>query len=300
MEPLEDRVLFDAVPDAIDIIDTTNVDDLVVETPESIAHVVSNQSVSANSRHEIVFIDGSIEGVDRLLADLLLEKSEHSLELHLLDTDSDGVQQIAEIMASRSDVDAIHILSHGSQGELRLGTATLSIESMTGEYADALATINAALSEDADLLLYGCRFGEGVAGASAAALLSDLTGADVGASTDDTGIESRGGDWDLERTIGELESAVIVSADLQTQWNVLLATPVLDLDASNTATGADFEATFIEGGSPIAIADTDTLVTDVDDTNIESAVASITNSQTGDVLSALDGDVSCPLGSSRA
>ena len=161
----------------------------------------------------------------QLLADLLLEKSEHALELHVLDSHTDGVEQIAEILASRSNVDAIHILSHGSQAELRLGNASLSVDSMAGQYADELATIGSSLSDNADLLIYGCRFGEGTAGATAASLLAELTGADVGASMDDTGTASRGGDWELERTVGQLESQVIVSADLQAGWNVLLATP---------------------------------------------------------------------------
>ena len=61
--------------------------------------------------------------------------------------------------------------------------------------------------------------------------------------------------------------------------------PVLDLDANDTATtGADYETTFTEGGSPIAIADVDTAITDVDDANIESAVITLTNKQTGDAL----------------
>ena len=73
--------------------------------------------------------------------------------------------------------------------------------------------------------------------------------------------------------------------------------PVLDLDANDsTTTGADYETTFTEGGSPIAIADLDTSLTDVDDANIESAVITLTNKQTGDALSALDTNPAWPAG----
>ena len=69
------------------------------------------------------------------------------------------------------------------------------------------------------------------------------------------------------------------------------------MDANDTtATGTNYTATLTEGGSPIAIADVDTSVIDVDDTNIESALITLTNPQTGDALSALDSDVSWPAG----
>ena len=73
--------------------------------------------------------------------------------------------------------------------------------------------------------------------------------------------------------------------------------PVLDLDVSNnTAANADYAGIFTENGGAVAIADADSLITDADDTNIESALITLTNPQTGDVLSALDGDAAWPAG----
>ena len=40
---------------------------------------------------------------------------------------------------------------------------------------------------DADLLIYGCNFGQGEAGQEAMETLAELTGADIAASTDRTG-----------------------------------------------------------------------------------------------------------------
>ena len=73
MELLEDRVLFDAVPDAIDIVDTAEVDNLTTKASESMEHTASDHSSSADGRHEIVFIDGSVDDIDKLLADLMLD-----------------------------------------------------------------------------------------------------------------------------------------------------------------------------------------------------------------------------------
>ena len=47
--------------------------------------------------------------------------------------------------------------------------------SMQGTYADELATIKSHLSENADILIYGCNFGEGEEGEAAADLLASLT-----------------------------------------------------------------------------------------------------------------------------
>src|SRR5690242_18962376 len=105
----------------------------------------------------------------------------------MLDPTRDGVEQIAESLTGRSGKDAVHLISHGSSGELQLGAGRLTAWSMSGEYADELATIREALSDQAALLVYGCDFAEGRDGQEAAALLSQLTGADVAASTDATG-----------------------------------------------------------------------------------------------------------------
>ncbi len=59
--------------------------------------------------------------------------------------------------------------------------------------------------------------------------------------------------------------------------------PFLDLDGSASGTG--YATSFTLGGSSVAIADTDRLITDVDNTNIASATVILTNAKTGDVLS---------------
>ena len=61
--------------------------------------------------------------------------------------------------------------------------------------------------------------------------------------------------------------------------------PVLDLDLNNsTTTGANYLTGFTEGGSPVAIADTDILIVDPDNPNLASASITLTNPQTDDVL----------------
>jgi hypothetical protein len=63
--------------------------------------------------------------------------------------------------------------------------------------------------------------------------------------------------------------------------------PVLDLDSNNssTATGANYSASHTPGGPATAVADADAGITDVDDTNMESATIVLTNAKSGDTLS---------------
>ncbi|MBQ4783340.1 DUF4347 domain-containing protein, partial [Pectobacterium versatile] len=71
----------------------------------------------------------------------------------------------------------------------------LTLDSKTADARAAdLATLGAALTESGDLLLYGCEVAQS-SGQSFVSLLAQITGADIAASNDTTGL---GGDWDLE------------------------------------------------------------------------------------------------------
>ncbi len=161
-------------------------------------------------RKEIVFIDAAIEDIGGLIADL-----DSSVEIYILDQTTDGVEQIASIVAGMDDLDAIHILSHGGSGFLSLGSAKLTEGSITGEHVNALLTIGNSLTEDGDILIYGCNFGEGDDGLDAARKLAEITGADIAASDDLTGHESLNGDWDLEIEEGEIQTSEVSAEDWQ-------------------------------------------------------------------------------------
>ncbi len=175
------------------------------------------------ARQEIVFVSPSVRDYEELL-----DGMSSNVEVVMLDPARDGVEQMAAVLAGRSGFDAIHIISHGAQAELTLGTARLTLESMNDVYADHLAAIGQALSEQADLLIYGCNFGDGDLGRQAASRLAELTEADVAASTDNTGHADLGGDWDLEHREGNIDTAVVLSDRATDKWMGLLAENILE------------------------------------------------------------------------
>lgn len=163
---------------------------------------------------ELVFIDATVPNIDDLIASL-----EEDAQVIILLAGEDGVQQIVDAMDSGKTYDAIHIFSHGSTGQLQLGDSVLNAASITGQYAANLTTIGEHLSADADILIYGCDFGQGVGGEQAIRLLAQTTGADIAASDDLTGSESLSGDWDLEVSTGDVEATSYTLP----QWQGILA-----------------------------------------------------------------------------
>jgi Domain of unknown function (DUF4347)/Putative Ig domain/Bacterial Ig domain len=165
-------------------------------------------AVDAKPLTEIVFIDGSLENVNKLVDDVTKQLGDNA-KVIVLDSTKDGVDQIAATLASNKGVSTVQILSHGSAGNLYLGTADVNAQSMDTAYAVDLALIKQSLGPNGQILIYGCDFAKGAEGDAAAHKLAELTGASVAASTDLTGSAERGGNWVLEDQIGTITVSAI-------------------------------------------------------------------------------------------
>ncbi len=178
----------------------------------------------------IVFVDSRVADFGQLLAGLPPD-----VQVTVLDAAQDGVLQIAAALTGASNLDSIHVVSHGSQGALYLGSAILD-ESTLGRYGAELAQIGGALTNKGDLLLYGCNVATGERGMQFIESLSQLTGADVAASTDLSAAVSAGGDWQLEATTGKIEAAAPFDATaLGSYAYTLAAAPEAPLTLAGTA-----------------------------------------------------------------
>jgi len=231
IERLERRLLLSADLSPIDFdIPSDSMDESVswlVETEEGHDTVITSDYGADGEqdirRHEIVFLDSSIPAAQQLFEGLLASQNQGSeIELVWLDSDQDGVVQITEALARYQGLDAVHLISHGSSGEILLGNNRLSSDSIDS-FAETISSWRNALSADTDILLYGCNVADGVEGQSFLDRLSTLTGADVAASDDPTGHIAFGGDWVLEYVVGEVETAIVAQPDVQTDWAGLLA-----------------------------------------------------------------------------
>ncbi|MDQ2102010.1 DUF4347 domain-containing protein [Azospirillum isscasi] len=157
-------------------------------------------------RKEVVFVDGGVTDWQTLVAGV-----KAGVEVVLLNGAADGLAQMAAWAAGKSGYDAIHVLSHGAEGQVRLGMFILDTAAVAAR-SDDLAALGGALADGGDLLLYGCDVAGGNGGAFIAAM-AEATGADVAASTDRTGSFAAGGNWILEARIGNLEASSLAFQD---------------------------------------------------------------------------------------
>ena len=189
--------------------------------------------------HELVVVDTATPGYQQIIDDILTQSDDsRQIEVVLLDSERDGLEQLSALLSSYSDLDALHIISHGDAGEIALGKSSIDLADLQAQ-SDQLFAWQTAFSEDADLLIYGCDLASTAEGELFINTLAQLTGADVAASDDLTGSAELGGDWALEYSTGSIETDLAVSIDLQQKYDEVLVNtaPVLsganDLNAIN-------------------------------------------------------------------
>ncbi|MFN6206648.1 MAG: DUF4347 domain-containing protein, partial [Planctomycetota bacterium] len=183
----------------------------------------STSTFGTPPREEVVFIDGSLAGVDSLVAAWSMEADPwRNITIVVIDHGDDGINFIGQYLAeSQTRFSAVHLVSHGFAGGFHLGSAVLTGGSLDF-YQESLANWQLNLTDHADLLLYGCFIADGTTGQEFVTQLARRTGLDVAASTDATGSTRVGGDWNLEFQVGQFTADSSLRADAS--WEHLLLT----------------------------------------------------------------------------
>ena len=251
---LETRTLFDGSP----VAGAEYLPDQHAESPETSFAAPSAKAVTSfsdgstaavePSRRELVFIDPAVAGWQEIVAGI-----RSGVEIIVLDPARSALDQIATGIGSGAPVDALHLISHGAEGVLKIGDIALDLAALPG-VGTRLADIGAGLTSDADVLLYGCDIGRGAGGGAFLSALARATGADIAASIDATGATLRGGNWQLEQQTGRIEATALAARS----FDGLLAAPVIADAAAAARTLAEDATTAITG---ITIADADALDT---------------------------------------
>ena len=195
---LESRVLLDAaaVETAIHVLssDSTN-----VQSDSQAPDLLDALGSGAQKAHSVYFIDSRVEGYEKLLGQV-----PSGAQVFVLDQNHDGLEQINHFLSGLDyKVEAVSIVSHGADGVISIGDSYLDSANLSS-YKAQLESLGSHLAEGGDLLLYGCDVAQGDVGQHFIHQLSDITGADVAASTDLTGLH---GDWDLEAQTGTIEAS---------------------------------------------------------------------------------------------
>ncbi|MFZ6770507.1 DUF4347 domain-containing protein, partial [Undibacterium sp. Di26W] len=196
----------------------------MMATPAAPAPLASASNPIA---HDVVFVDSRVTDSASLLKGLA-----PNAEVVFLDKTADGLQQMADYLAGHQ-VNSVQIVAHGFEGQLWLGKTFLDNTTLN-THSEALASIGKALVPGGDILVYSCNLAAGDDGASFVASLATLTGADVAASSNRTGV---GGDWDLEVTTGKIEATSALSKDAESHYDHSLATVTIT-NGNDTGAGS--------------------------------------------------------------
>jgi Domain of unknown function (DUF4347)/Legume lectin domain/Concanavalin A-like lectin/glucanases superfamily len=194
-----------------------------------IPNLLSTEAQLVNPR-SIAFVDLNVPDVEQILQDLTADV------IIRLRPEQDSITQITETLSHYDDLLGVHVISHGSSGQLKLGDSVVNLETLNSRSQD-LETWANALAPDADILLYGCNVAAGPEGNTFVSGLGQLTGADVAASTDITGNISQGGNWVLEYATGTIESPLAIQPSLLNTYNGVLAS----FDYTNFASTSDLK-----------------------------------------------------------
>ncbi|MFT3857957.1 MAG: cadherin domain-containing protein [Aquabacterium sp.] len=181
---------------------------------------------AVHAAREVVFIDVTIPDADVLLQDLQAQRDAgRPLDVERIEAGDDGIAVITAYLegVDQGLYDAVHILSHGDEAGLELGTTRLDQAALASRLGD-ISRWSQALTQDADVMLYGCNLAASDDGRELIGQLSLLSGADVAASDDLTGAAVLQGDWVLEYQTGHIETATAISWQAQAQWQQVLAT----------------------------------------------------------------------------
>ena len=167
-----------------------------VLTAEEIA-----SAIAEGTRHELVILGDNVQD-----AKVIIDNLAEGTEVLTLDRNSDVLDQINEYL-DKSDVkyDAIHVVSHGGDGYLLINNTLIDMESLKADPA-SWAAIGEHMTEEGDMLLYGCNVANTENGKAFANQLAALTGADVAASVDSVGGKYG---WELEYTTSAISAPAL-------------------------------------------------------------------------------------------
>ncbi|MBL8470942.1 MAG: DUF4347 domain-containing protein, partial [Rhodocyclaceae bacterium] len=235
IEALEPRIMFDAA--AVATVDHAPVPEPhpVADAPTPAEHgplpatLAAPATAAEAPAREILFVDTSAPDWAELV-----QNTRTGVEVVVLDAARDGIGQIDAALAGRQDVSAIHLVSHGADGMLQLGSTRFDAATLALRNAD-IAALGTHLASGADVLIYGCDVAASASGREFVSELASTLKADVAASRDATGAAARGGNWTLEYSTGSMEAQPFITAAGMSSYADTLSTVDLSGNSNWTA-----------------------------------------------------------------
>ena len=142
------------------------------------------------------------------------------------------LRKLRKTLENGKKYSAIHIIGHGSAGQILFGNALLTNETIEN-YKSTLSNIGESLTKKGDILFYGCNIAANDKGEALLKKISNFTKADIAASDDLTG---KGGDWELEKKYGIVETKNVQVLDYEHNLANGVTSTNLNVDENHSVT----------------------------------------------------------------
>ncbi len=196
---------------------------------------------SASAAKQVVFVDSNVTDYQSLVAGL-----PSGTQYVVLNQKTDGLEQIALYLEAHPGIEAVHLVSHGSEAQVQVGGILLDTADLS-KYGAELARIGAEMSPGGQLLLYGCDVAEGGDGHALVQQIAALSHLNVAAATGLVGAASLGGNWTLDYEVGHARAPVIFSPAAEQRYGYLLSQTIEDY-TSNPSFDSGFTSQFTLDG----------------------------------------------------
>jgi hypothetical protein len=161
----------------------------MVDDPRRTAAVAAHES-----RAELVLIDPGVGYTQKLCKSL--RDGVDTIHLPADSGPAGGLGGLALALSGRSGIDTLHVLSHGRPGALELTAGCVDAAALAA-YPGLVSALRAALSDDAEVVLYGCSVAAGGQGRAFVDAVARALGVRVMASDRPVGAAELGGSWDF-------------------------------------------------------------------------------------------------------
>ncbi|MFY0602143.1 MAG: DUF4347 domain-containing protein [Cyclobacteriaceae bacterium] len=150
---------------------------------------------------ELLIVDAAVQNKS-----VFFSQSKPGLEVVEIKEGSNGIVELFSILSKYHNLNAVHIVSHAQPGAMLLGGQVVNTELFEDNLSN-FSSLNAAIKEGGDLLLYGCDLAEGKKGKDFLEIIKGNSHVDVAASINKTGNAAFGGDWELEIQKGDISTS---------------------------------------------------------------------------------------------
>ncbi|MEG4403606.1 DUF4347 domain-containing protein, partial [Microcoleus sp. MON2_D5] len=191
----------------------------------------ASSTAAAEAKKSLVIVDSRVENYQQLIGGI-----KAGTEVFVLNPTREAIEQITEILGQRSSITSLHIVSHGREAAVEIGSTELNIDNLE-TYSSQLQQWGKALSESGSILLYGCNIAAGESGLKFIQKISELTGANIAASHNLTGSAALGGDWELEITTAQINTEIAFEKEVLEGYTSVLATLAAEEFKNSTVIG---------------------------------------------------------------